>query len=146
MTSIAAPLRLVLDTNVLLAGLVSESSASQRVVDGLQARRGIPLLSRAVMNEYRTMLLHPEIVARFPGFTTRRVAVALQRLRFIGDFCGNVRARFEFPRDPRDAKFIELAIAGNATHLVTLDADLLSSPGSRTTPESDSVNDFPESL
>lgn len=126
-----ARLRLVLDTNVLLAGLASESSASQRVVDGLQARRAIPLLSRAVLDEYRAVLLHEAVAARFPGLTPRRVVIALQRLRFVGDEYQNVRVKFDFPRDPRDAKFIELAIVGNATHIVTLDADLLSLPTTR---------------
>jgi predicted nucleic acid-binding protein len=40
--------------------------------------------------------------------------------------------KFDFERDPRDAKFTELAIAGAATHLITLDRDLLSLPTART--------------
>jgi putative PIN family toxin of toxin-antitoxin system len=67
-------LRLVLDTNVLLAGLVAESSASQKVVDALQARKAVPLISPPVMAEYRAVLLHPGILARFANLTPRRVA------------------------------------------------------------------------
>lgn len=128
----AAPRRLVLDTNVLLAGLVSQSSASQKLVDSLQRRRAIPLLSPPVLGEYRAVLLHPAIAAKFPNLTPRRVEWALRRLRYIGNEYRPVRARFEFPRDPRDAMFVELAIAGAATHLVTMDPDLLSLPTSRT--------------
>lgn len=118
-------LRLVLDTNVLLAGLVSKSSASQKVVDALQARKAIPLLSLPVLAEYRVVLLHPAIIARFGNLTLRRVELSLRRLRYIGDEYRTTRVKFELPRDPRDAMFIELAIAGRATHLVTMDADLL---------------------
>jgi putative PIN family toxin of toxin-antitoxin system len=125
-------LRLVLDTNVLLAGLVSESSASQKVVDALQDRRAIPLVSATVLAEYRAVLLHPEIVARFPNLTPRRVAMALHRLSYIRDEYRNVRVKFDFPRDPRDAKFIELAIVGDATHIITFDTDLLSISSART--------------
>lgn len=121
----------MLDTNVLLAGLVSEFSASQKIVDALQARVAIPLLSRSVVAEYRSVLLHPEILARFPVLTQRRVAMALHRLAYVGDAYHSIRTRFTFPRDPRDAKFIELAITGHATHLVTLDPDLLSLPTER---------------
>jgi uncharacterized protein len=124
--------RLVLDTNVLLAGLVSEASASQRVVDAMMARKVVPLFSAPVMAEYHAVLLHPAIAARFPNLTPRRVAVALNRLRYIGDGYRATRVKFELPRDPTDAKFVELAIAGNATHIVTLDPDLLSLPGGRT--------------
>jgi putative PIN family toxin of toxin-antitoxin system len=128
----ADPLRVVLDTNVLLAGLVSRSSASQKVVDCLQTRKVIPLISPPVLAEYRAVLLHPAIAAKFPKLTSRRVELALHRLRYVGDEYRNVRVRFELERDPRDAMFVELAIAGAATHLVTMDGDLLSLPNSRT--------------
>jgi predicted nucleic acid-binding protein len=39
-----------------------------------------------------------------------------------------VRAHFDYNRDPDDECFIELAIAGAATHIVTHDDDLLSLP------------------
>jgi predicted nucleic acid-binding protein len=70
-------LRLVLDTNVLLAGSVSESSASQKVVDVLQARKAIPLISPPLMAEYRAVLLHPEVLARFVNLTPRQIALSL---------------------------------------------------------------------
>lgn len=125
-------LRLVLDTNVLFAGMVSESSASQRVVDALSARRAILLLSPPVLAEYRSVLMHPASLDRFTHLTPQRIAAALHRLRYVADEYPVIRVRFAFPRDPRDAMFIELAMAGTATHLVTLDNDLLSLPTSRT--------------
>jgi putative PIN family toxin of toxin-antitoxin system len=126
------PLRLVLDTNVLLAGPVSKSSASQKVVDSLQARKAIPLVSPPVLAEYRAVLLHPAIAARFANLTPRRVELTLHRLRYIGDEYRTVRVKFELERDPRDAMFVERTIAGEATHLVTMDPDPLSLPTART--------------
>lgn len=128
----ADPLRLVLDTNVLLAGLVSKSSASQKVVDSLQKRKAIPLLSPPVLAEYRTILLHPAIAARFANLTPRRVELAIHRLRYVGDEYRDLRVKFELQRDPRDAMFVELAITGEATHLITMDPDLLTLPTART--------------
>jgi putative PIN family toxin of toxin-antitoxin system len=127
-----SPLRLVLDTNVLLAGLSSKSSASQKIVDALQVRKAIPLLSTLVIAEYRAVLLHPVITSRFPHLTPRRVELAIHRLRYIGDEYRKVSARFTLERDPRDAMFVELAIVGSATHLITMDGDLLSLPHART--------------
>jgi putative PIN family toxin of toxin-antitoxin system len=124
--------RLVLDTNVLLAGLVSKSSASQKVVDSLQARKVIPLISPPVLAEYRAILRHPAIVAKFAHLTPRRVELALRRLRYVGDEYRTPRVKFKLERDPRDAMFVELAIAGAATHLVTMDPDLLSLRSART--------------
>jgi predicted nucleic acid-binding protein len=58
--------------------------------------------------------------------------MVLHRLRYVADEFHTERVKFEFPRDPKDAIFLELAIAGAATHIVTLDRDLLSLPGGRT--------------
>jgi uncharacterized protein len=127
-----SPLRLVIDTNVLLSGLVSRTSAARRIVDALQTRKLIPLVSPAVMSEYRAVLLHPDILSRFSELTPKRVISALHRLRYVADEFDSHTVKFELPRDPNDAMFVELAIAGSATHVVTLDADLLSLPTSRT--------------
>jgi len=129
---LSTSIRIVLDTNVLLSGLVSPASASRTIVDALDRRRAVPLLSAPVLAEYRATLLHPSIQTRFTELTPWRVALALERLRYIGDEYRRVKTHFEFPRDPRDAMFIELSLTGNATHLISLDPDLLTLPTSRT--------------
>ena len=83
------------------------------------------------MSEYRAVLLHPDILARFSSLTPKRVLLSLHRLRYIADEFNVSTVKFELPRDPNDAMFLELAIAGSATHLVTPDADLLSLATSR---------------
>jgi len=103
-------------------------SAFQKVIDSLQARKAIPPLSPSVVAEYRAVLLHPAIAAKFARLNTRRVELAIHRLRYVGDEYRSVRVKFEFERDPQDAMFVELAIAGDATHLVTMDSDLLETP------------------
>src|SRR5205085_379302 len=62
--------------------------------------------------------------------TAQAVALVLDRLRYLSEYLPHVRARFRFPRDPDDEKFIELAIEGRATHIITADKDLLSLPTS----------------
>jgi predicted nucleic acid-binding protein len=42
----------------------------------------------------------------------------------MSDYFRAVRARFDFPRDPRDAMLIELAISAKATDIVSADNDL----------------------
>jgi len=102
----ASLFRVVVDTNVLLAGLASESSASQKIIDALTERKAVPLLSPQVLGEYRAVLLYPDVYTP--------------------------HVKFHFPRDPRDAKLIELAIAGRATHIVTMDEDIHSLVTART--------------
>jgi uncharacterized protein len=125
------PYRVVLDTNILLRGLINIRSNAGRVVDACDCRAVVLLLSRPVLLEYQAILTAPEVVERYPELTAEKVEVALRRLRYVGDLLRAVRVNFEFPRDPNDEMFIELAIAGRASHIVTGDQDLLSLMSSR---------------
>jgi putative PIN family toxin of toxin-antitoxin system len=123
--------RVILDTNTLLRGLASETSAASRVLRAAEHRLIIPLLSKPLLDEYRGVLTDAELVGRFPRLTSELVAVALHRLRFVSEYIRAPDARFEYLRDPRDEKLIELAITLEASHIITDDKDLLSLPGSR---------------
>ena len=121
----AAPFRVVLDTNILLRGLLNMRSASGGVLDACDRRSVVLLLSKPVIAEYREVLTYPAIVERYPELDFEKVEIALRRLRYVGDVVRRVKSRFDYQRDPKDAKFIELAIAGRATHIVSGDKDLL---------------------
>jgi putative PIN family toxin of toxin-antitoxin system len=115
----------VLDTNILLRGLLNIRSAVGGVVDACDQRRAVLLLSRPVLAEYRAVLTDSTMVALYPALVASKIDLALRRLRYVGDIHHALQVQFDYPRDPRDAKFIELAIAGNATHIVSGDKDLL---------------------
>jgi putative PIN family toxin of toxin-antitoxin system len=120
------PLRLVLDTNSLLSGLANPTGASGRVLDHCEKRRVLLLLSRPVQAEYRRVLGSAEMLRRNPTITQEAIELVLRRLRYVGEYLGQVNASFRFDRDRDDEPFIELAIAGAASHVVTSDTDLLS--------------------
>lgn len=124
-------LRVVLDTNTLLRGLVSATSPAATVRRAAENRLFVPLLSKPVLDEYRAVLSDPDLAERFPGITPRLVELTIRRLRFVSDYVRSPRARFEYTRDPLDQKFIELAIGLRATHIVSADKDLLSLPHGR---------------
>ena len=83
-----------------------------------------------MLDEYRRVLRH--LMAWDESITDFQIESLLRKLRYLGEYYRQVSSTFEFARDPTDAKMIELAIEGNATHLITYDQDLLSLPGSRT--------------
>jgi uncharacterized protein len=125
-------LLVVLDTNTLVRGVLSRSSASGQIVAACESRRIQLLLSKPVLDEYSRIASSPEIVERASAADTAEVQSFLARLRYLSvrPRLGSIRFRLE--RDPRDEMFIELAIAGHATHIITHDKDLLSLPNSRT--------------
>jgi putative PIN family toxin of toxin-antitoxin system len=118
------PFRIVLDTNILLRGLINSRSAAGAVLYACDQRRVVILLSRSLLREYKQILTETLIVDRYPKLTAEKVQAALRHLRFVSDVIDPVKCRFDFPRDPKDAQLVELAIAGNATHIVTGDRDL----------------------
>jgi uncharacterized protein len=118
-------IRVVLDTNVVLRGLLNERSASGRILAACESRRMVPLISRELMAEYRAILNDPEVVGRYPRLEARRVKVVLERLAYVADIGKRTGQGFVFDRDPKDSKLIELAMSGAATHLLSTDADLL---------------------
>ena len=70
------------------------------------------------------------------------VEAALERLQFLSEYIRIPTSHFEYQRDPRDEKFIELAIAGRATQILSFDKDLLELPYGHT----DAANRFRQRL
>jgi putative PIN family toxin of toxin-antitoxin system len=124
--------RLVLDTNVLVRGLANRGSTSGLLLRLSEARTILMLLSRPVMREYRGVLARDELTHAHPAITPEVVRLVIERLRYSADVVDPVRARFRYDRDPDDACFLELAIAGAGTHIITYDNDLLSLPTQQT--------------
>jgi putative PIN family toxin of toxin-antitoxin system len=120
------PCRVVLDTNILLRGLLNIRSYAGQVVDACDRRAVVLLLNKSVLSEYRAVLTAPHITENYPELQAEKVEIVLRRLRYVGDIHPSGRVKFEYARDKKDEKFIELAIAGRATHIVTADKDLLS--------------------
>ena len=122
------PVRVILDTNVVVRGIGNHLSPSGRVLELCDQRMIVPLVSRAVIREYREILNDPQVIQHYPQVNPRMVESHLKRLAYLADMIRQVNIRFPFPRDPKDAKFIELAIAGNAGIIITCDRDILSLP------------------
>lgn len=117
---------MVMDTNTLVRGMLNRKSAAGVVMERCVARQYRLLLSLEVLKEYREVLGYPHIVQRSGELMPEAIALVLIRLRQVSDYYGKVTRRFRLERDPRDEKFIALALVGQATHLVTQDDDLLS--------------------
>lgn len=112
--------RAVVDTGVLISRLLLPKSVPGQVVSKV-VRHGRLLASTATMEELADVLARP----KFDAYLT--VAERQRFLRLVGRVAERVAIihRIEACRDPKDDKFLELAINGRATVLVTGDDDLL---------------------
>ncbi len=117
-------LRVILDTNVVVRAMLNIRSPSGMIFKACESRKIIPLLSRQILLEYHQTLSTLARSGNYPQLERAESKSAFERITYLGEIFDPVHIRFPFPRDSRDAKFIELAIAGHASHLITKDADL----------------------
>lgn len=118
----SAPLRVVLDTNVVLSALVFGGTAAGQVRRAWQCGALLPLASTATVQE----------LVRVLAYTKFRLSSAEQK-ELLADYLpytGTVRIPQPAPlvpecRDVLDAPFMHLAVAGKAKALVSGDQDLL---------------------
>lgn len=120
------PLRVVLDTNVVLSALLFRSETADRLRHAWQAGVFQPLASAATVQELLRVLAYPKF----------RLSAGDQQ-ELLADYLpwtAGVRIPNPPPavpacRDPMDAPFLELAAAGRAKLLVSGDRDLLALAG-----------------
>ncbi|HBH40252.1 MAG TPA: putative toxin-antitoxin system toxin component, PIN family [Curvibacter sp.] len=118
----SAPLRVVLDTNVVLSALVFGGGLPGAVRVAWQSGALRPLASAATVQELVRVLAYPKF----------RLSTAEQE-ELVADYLPYVQTvRIPNPppvvpacRDPLDEPFIQLALAGKARVLVNGDRDLL---------------------
>lgn len=113
-------MRCVFDTNVLVSALLASKSQPRKALD-FALRAGEVLLSISTLAELSSVLSRERFKTYIDEEDVRDFLAALVReTQWI-----QVDVHISACRDPKDDKFLELAISGRATHIVTGDADLL---------------------
>lgn len=108
-----APLRVVLDTNVVISALLSPHGAPGRLLDLVIADELRALVDDRITAEYRAVAHRP----RF-GFAPADVDRVLDALQSLGEHVAAGPLAVALP-DPDDVAFLEVAAAGRADALVT---------------------------
>lgn len=115
----------VFDCMVVVQALARSTGPAAACLAMVEAKAVELLLSDAVLEEWRDVLSRPSILQHFPGITFERVNEVIESVSRLGWHLNPPIASFTVERDPKDQKYLDLAIAGNASHLVTRDRDLL---------------------
>ena len=111
--------RIVVDTNVLISSQLLPASSSDRAVR--RAENNILLVSDETMNELADVLARPKF-DRYISLEDRREFLRL--LGRVAEFVPIVY-RVQQCRDPKDDKFLEVALNGKADLMLTGDRALL---------------------
>ncbi len=116
--------RIVLDTNVLVSGMINARSAPGRIVDLIREERIELVVDDRILAEYAEVLKRPKFRRYFSLQEVRDIMMFLEKNT---TYMVSTETIADLP-DPDDAAFLELALSAKAI-LVTGNSD-----------------DFPESL
>lgn len=107
-------MRLVLDTNVVVSGLLHDRGPPAAVINAVLDDPTIVLLwDERILEEYGDVLARPKL-----GLNTQAVRVLLDRVRHAGEHVTALRYEGSVT-DEDDRPFLEVAITGRADILVT---------------------------
>ena len=113
-------MRCVFDTNVLVSALLLPDSKPRHALNRA-LREGRVLISFAALAELNEVLSRKRFRRYVDEEDVRSFLAALTREADWVD----VGTQIQACRDPKDDKFLELAVSGQGTHIVTGDTDLL---------------------
>jgi uncharacterized protein len=117
--------RLVIDTNIFVSGLISGTGSPARVLRAIRNKKATHLVSDPIVEEYLRVLEYPRI-RKFKKVTDAFVADIAAYLLYHTERVELI-STIRLSADPDDDVFLETAVDGNATLLVSGDkVDLLS--------------------
>jgi len=106
-------MKIVLDTNVLVSGLLTPFGPSGEIVRMVSAGELILYIDARILSEYETVLHRPKF-----KFDKDNISILLDFIRLYGQFVSSMPLKNRLP-DPDDEPFLEVAIAGKVRSLIT---------------------------
>jgi hypothetical protein len=115
--------RAVIDTNVLVSGVIAPHGAPRRVLEAWHAGGFALITSEAIIAEARRVLRYPRICGRY-RLTEGDIVAVVDSLRNDAEV---VAGLYEVRKsvDPTDDVFLACALEGRAEYVVSGDAHLL---------------------
>jgi putative PIN family toxin of toxin-antitoxin system len=107
------PLRLVVDTNVLVSAAIKPAGLQRTVLLLAMTKPARWYISRPIFDEYREVLVRPELHIR-KGPRRQLLQLIKDRSHFVAS-----KRRLEVTKDPDDNIFLECADVAGADYLIT---------------------------
>ena len=110
----------MLDTNVVVSAVLFPQSQPRLVVDNVIRQEAL-LISSATQSELDDVLLRNRFDRHLQRERRREFLNLVVQEAELVEISQSITAC----RDPKDNKFLELAVSGQATHIISGDSDLL---------------------
>jgi len=106
-------MNIVLDTNVLVSGLLTPFGPSGKIVHLVSSGALVVQYDARILLEYRDVLFRPKF-----QFDQQSIDIVLDYIRQSGQAICAQQLHHRLP-DPDDEPFLEIAVSGGATGLIT---------------------------
>lgn len=115
----------VFDCVVFVQGLISEAGPAVRCLELFEQGKISVATSREILAEIQEVLSRSTLRNSYPRLTEERVSQLVDFLLRRGKLFRKVKRRYDYPRDPYDEAYINLALEAKAHFLITRDNDML---------------------
>lgn len=117
--------KVVFDCNIFVQAFLNTKGPAASCVRLVENNEVTLLLSSEILAEVRDVLNRPKLQRKFPAISQELVDEFLRRVLHNSNVVKAVGEYFDYERDPKDEKYINLALSGAATYLISRDNDLL---------------------
>lgn len=117
--------KVIFDCMIFLQALISPKSVAFKLFEFFEESKFHLFISREILAEITNVLNRDYIRKSNPEITDESVEIFLTDVLKKAVFIKNVPPNFRYPRDPKDEKYLNLAIEIKADYLVSRDKDLL---------------------
>jgi putative PIN family toxin of toxin-antitoxin system len=118
-------LRIAIDTNVIVSGILSQKGAPAELLNAWRERRFLLLTSSVIIAEARTVLQYPRIRKKYPlnDDEIEQVITLLEHDALV--VAGEANVAGSIPDDPNDEIVLACAVDGEADGIVSGDHHLI---------------------
>jgi len=117
-------IKAVLDTNVLVSGLISSKGSPAKIIDFWEDEKFSLITSKKIMEEVVRVLSYPKIRVKY-NLDKEKIKDFINGLTFFSEVCKPQEKISVINDDPEDNKFLEAAVQANAGFVVSGDKHLL---------------------
>lgn len=117
--------KVIFDCMIFLQALISPKSVAFKLFEYFQKDEFTLFISKEILGEITNVLSRSYIRASNLQITDESVETFLEGVLKKAVFVKTVPPKFKYPRDPKDEKYINLALEVKAGYIVSRDNDLL---------------------
>lgn len=117
--------QVVFDCMIFIQAVLSDTGPAATLLDLLEADAFTLFVSAEILDEAQGVLSRPKLRASKPSLTDERIEAVLKRVTQKAILIGKVPHKFTLSRDPKDEKYINVAVEAQVDYIVSRDKDLL---------------------